>query len=158
MITMDAKIVIDDNPLVFSEDSDLDGNANDCDICDFDADDDIDGDGVCGDIDNCVDTANSDQMIQMVMQKVMLMTQMMIMMDAKIVIDDNPLVFSEDSDLDGNANDCDICDFDADDDIDGDGVCGDIDNCVDTANSDQMNTDGDAEGDVCDTDDDNDDV
>ena len=44
------------------------------------------------------------------------------------------------------ANDCDICDFDADDDIDGDGVCGDIDKSVDTANPDQMNTDGD-EGD-----------
>ena len=25
-----------------------------CDICDFDPDDDIDGDGVCGDIDNNV--------------------------------------------------------------------------------------------------------
>ena len=36
----------DDYPLIFSEDSDLDGNANDCDICDLDPDDDIDGDGV----------------------------------------------------------------------------------------------------------------
>ena len=68
-----------------------------------------------------------------------------------------PLIFS-DSDLDGNANDCDICDLDPGDDIDGDGICGDIDNCVDTANSDQIDTDGDTEGDACDSDDDNDGV
>ena len=62
------------------------------------------------------------------------------------------------SDLDGNANDCDICDLDPGDDIDGDGVCGDIDNCVDVANTDQSDIDGDLEGDACDIDDDDDKV
>ena len=33
---------------------------------------------------------------------------MMIMMVCLDIEDDNPLVLSEDSDLDGNANDCDI--------------------------------------------------
>lgn len=40
---------------------------------------------------------------------------------------------------------------------DGDGVPDETDNCLDDANEDQLNTDGDAEGDTCDTDDDNDD-
>ncbi len=41
-------------------------------------------------------------------------------------------------------------------DIDGDGIVDDEDNCPLTANTDQANYDGDAEGDVCDADDDND--
>ncbi len=41
-------------------------------------------------------------------------------------------------------------------DIDNDGVNTDIDNCPTTANSDQADNDADGEGDVCDTDDDND--
>ncbi len=43
-----------------------------------------------------------------------------------------------------------------DTDSDGDGVNDDDDNCPDTANADQANYDGDAQGDVCDPDDDND--
>ena len=41
-------------------------------------------------------------------------------------------------------------------DTDGDGVIDHEDNCVDTPNIDQLDTDGDGEGDVCDSDDDND--
>lgn len=41
-------------------------------------------------------------------------------------------------------------------DTDGDGVNDDEDNCINDANPDQANNDGDAEGDVCDADDDND--
>lgn len=41
-------------------------------------------------------------------------------------------------------------------DPDGDGVAGGLDNCPDVPNADQTNTDGDAFGDACDTDDDND--
>ena len=43
-------------------------------------------------------------------------------------------------------------------DPDGDGIIGDQDNCPNTANADQTNTDGDALGDACDSDDDNDGV
>ena len=53
--------------------------------------------------------------------------------------------------------DCsDECPNDANNDIDDDGVCGDIDNCIDTENSDQSDNDGDGDGDACDCDDDND--
>jgi hypothetical protein len=43
-------------------------------------------------------------------------------------------------------------------DSDGDSVKDDLDNCVDDANSDQLDTDSDTAGNVCDPDDDNDDV
>jgi hypothetical protein len=45
---------------------------------------------------------------------------------------------------------CDICPFDADNDADGDGVCGDIDVCPLFADASQADTDGDLMGDVCD--------
>lgn len=41
-------------------------------------------------------------------------------------------------------------------DIDGDGIPDNIDNCPNIPNSNQLNTDGDSEGDACDDDDDND--
>jgi hypothetical protein len=41
-------------------------------------------------------------------------------------------------------------------DADGDGVTYDLDNCPNTANADQLNTDGDTQGNACDDDDDND--
>ncbi|MBF0621515.1 MAG: carboxypeptidase regulatory-like domain-containing protein [Magnetococcales bacterium] len=43
-------------------------------------------------------------------------------------------------------------------DLDGDGIVHDLDNCPDVANSDQANNDNDAQGDLCDDDDDNDGV
>ena len=54
------------------------------------------------------------------------------------------------SDGDLSPDFCDICPFDADNDADGDGVCGDIDYCPLTADSSQMDTDGDLAGDACD--------
>ena len=62
------------------------------------------------------------------------------------------------SDGDGIGDACDSCPDDADNDIDGDGVCGDTDNCVDTPNPGQEDNDGDGIGDECDDDDDNDGV
>ena len=55
-----------------------------------------------------------------------------------------------DTDLDGLADCIDPCPLDPDNDIDLDGVCGDVDNCIDVANPDQANADGDAAGDACD--------
>lgn len=63
-----------------------------------------------------------------------------------------------DDDDDGNADDCDACPDDPANDADGDGLCAGSDNCPATANSDQLNTDGDGQGDACDTDDDDDGV
>ncbi len=43
-----------------------------------------------------------------------------------------------------------MCPNDAQNDIDADGICGDLDNCPSTSNASQANTDGDALGDACD--------
>ncbi len=55
-------------------------------------------------------------------------------------------------DLDGDGRTLgeDPCDMDAGNDVDGDGVCGNVDNCPTVPNPDQSNVDGDAEGDACD--------
>jgi hypothetical protein len=45
---------------------------------------------------------------------------------------------------------CDSCPLDAANDVDGDGACGNVDNCPTTANANQANGDGDALGDACD--------
>jgi hypothetical protein len=47
---------------------------------------------------------------------------------------------------------CDPCPLDSDNDADGDGVCGDVDNCPAISNPDQSNIDGDDHGDACDDD------
>lgn len=56
-----------------------------------------------------------------------------------------------DADADGIPDGCDGCAADAFNDIDGDGHCGDVDNCPDDANADQSDIDLDGQGDVCDT-------
>jgi len=119
-------------------DADNDGIG---DVCD----EDDDNDGILNDLDNCPLVSNADQL---------------------------------DTDGDGEGDACDLDDdgdgvADVDDncpltpnpdqdnvcvDTDGDGVSDAADNCPTIVNPDQLDTDGDGEGDVCDTDDDGDGV
>ena len=55
-----------------------------------------------------------------------------------------------DADSDGAGDVCDAFPNDADNDIDSDGISGDVDNCPAVSNQDQLDTDTDGAGDVCD--------
>ncbi len=67
-------------------------------------------------------------------------------------------IADNDSDADGIANCNDSCPLDPANDIDDDLVCGDVDNCPADSNADQLDSDSDLAGNVCDADDDNDGV
>ncbi len=56
-----------------------------------------------------------------------------------------------DGDRDGLGDACDLCPHDADNDADGDGLCGEVDTCPATPTADQSDGDGDGVGDACDT-------
>ena len=60
----------------------------------------------------------------------------------------NPLQEDTDGDRIGDA--CDICVLDPENDVDGDSICGDVDNCPDVSNSLQYNNDNDGPGNACD--------
>jgi len=116
-------------------DADGDGTGDFCDLCN-----DPDADSLCSSDDNCSLVANPDQEDT----------------DADLIGDicDNCLnlfnPYQSDADGDGQGALCDVCPDDADNDLDSDGICGDIDNCPATVNTDQVDGDSDQVGDVCD--------
>lgn len=58
--------------------------------------------------------------------------------------------------LDENMSPLDVCPLDPADDADGDGICGNVDNCPTVANSSQADSDHDGVGDACEPDNDGD--
>ncbi len=139
-------------------DSDDDGVFDNLDPCPHDARNDVDGDGVCGDVDNCSETPNADQLN----------------MDGDLLgdacdddrdgdgtrnaIDAFPNDATEDTDTDGDGigDNSDTYPNDPENDPandpDGDGVVGNADNCPQVSNATQEDQDGDLRGDACDAD------
>ncbi|MBN2330257.1 MAG: thrombospondin type 3 repeat-containing protein, partial [Candidatus Aenigmarchaeota archaeon] len=140
-------------------DGDSFGNA--CDSCPYDANNDVDGDGVCGDVDNCPNKNNPGQQDcdgDSIGDACDTSSPCSSDTDGDGVmdIDDNcPNTYNpgqQDGDSDGIGDACDACPNDAQNDVDTDGVCGDVDNCPTISNPNQADLDSDGSGDVCDND------
>jgi hypothetical protein len=134
-------------------DSDADGLDDASDACPADPANDADGDGDCGDQDNCPDVANADQNNTDGDPHGNLCDNCPANPNAsQSDVDGDGLGDACDSDADNDtvANGSDTCPLDAGNDVDGDGDCGNADNCPLVANSGQEDADADGAGDACD--------
>ncbi|MBN2560853.1 MAG: thrombospondin type 3 repeat-containing protein [Phycisphaerae bacterium] len=147
-------------------DSDSDGLGDACDDCPNDPENDVDGDGVCGDVDNCPDDFNPWQEDTDgdgradACDDCPYDTENDADRDGVCGDIDNcpkkanPL--QEDADNDGAGDVCDVCPKDPQDDADSDLVCGDVDNCptvfnpIPAGQETQRDADADGIGDACD--------
>lgn len=157
-------------------DADSDGLGDVCDACADDANNDVDMDGICGDVDNCPTDPNpfqEDTDIDMIGDACdndidgdgldnaidnCPTVSNVIQADGDFDMigndcDNCPLTGNTgqgDIDGDGTGDACDPCPNDPDDDIDGDTFCADADNCPLIANEAQEDADIDGIGDPCD--------
>ena len=145
-------------PQCSGPDNDNDGLPDECDDCPNDPDNDIDGDGICGDVDICplgdniTDTdgdgvANGCDLCEGFDDA--------FDADADTIPDDCDLCPGFDDRLDDDAdtipNDCDVCPNGSDvDDTDLDSIADGCDNCPNDPNDAQADTDQDGVGDSCD--------
>ena len=151
------------NPL--QTDTDGDGDGDPCDNCPFDADStqyDTDRDGVGDACDNCFWAVNPDQLDTDSDTRGDACDNCPFAANADQidsdgddlgdVCDNCPYAANPnqaDADSDGIGDRCDPCLNDADNDIDLDGICGDVDNCPLRPNPAQADTDSDGVGDAC---------